>query len=288
MPGGKHASCDRPEVARLFVDVILGLSSLLVIPALGVSKRALDELQGNTESLRTFALKRSFQTDWYRLMSWDFACFMIALAVAWSERIRHSWAGGTIHLGRIHLVLFLASSFTQTFAVYSIMCTARGLKCLVDRFLVQLAISQRYVKFEIQWKVRAALMRRLSSGLEWNFMSLGFTATMAVLFGILDVSNGSRLQLIPSCIIFGCVPFMAWSTAGVTEACQKVPPTINALTHSQVNPGARLLLQSVQMSEAGVNIGGTRLSKGIVIKSFYFTCMAVFGISTNLFDLKIG
>ena len=77
---------------------------------------------------------------------------------------------------------------------------------MVDKFLVQLATSQQYISFEIRWKVRAALMRRLSSGLEWTFMALCMTATMAALFGIIDVSNGYRLQLLPPCIIFGCVP----------------------------------------------------------------------------------
>eukprot|EP00930_Biecheleria_cincta_P049874 TRINITY_DN35076_c0_g1_i1.p1 TRINITY_DN35076_c0_g1~~TRINITY_DN35076_c0_g1_i1.p1 ORF type:complete len:697 (+),score=100.79 TRINITY_DN35076_c0_g1_i1:93-2183(+) len=286
--GAEPVSCDGSEVARLFVDVILGLGSCLVLPSAGFSKFALDDLQANIQSLRTFASRRHFHVVWYQLMSWDFFCFTIALVAAWLERMRGSVAEGTMHREKLHLVLFMISSFTVIFAAYSLQCTSRGLKCMVDKFLVQLATSKQYVSFEIRWKVRAALMRRLSSGLEWTFMALGMTATMAVLFGIIDVSNGYRMQLVPPFIVFGCVPCIGWCTAGVTDACQKVPPTINALTHSEVNHGARLLLQSVQASEAGIYIGGTRLSKGVVIKLFYFTSMAVFGISTNLFDLKIG
>eukprot|EP00931_Biecheleriopsis_adriatica_P000243 TRINITY_DN10025_c0_g2_i1.p1 TRINITY_DN10025_c0_g2~~TRINITY_DN10025_c0_g2_i1.p1 ORF type:complete len:697 (+),score=118.94 TRINITY_DN10025_c0_g2_i1:41-2092(+) len=277
-PGRSHATV---------MDIVIGAGSCFVTPLLGLLQRSLNRAQANLDSLWRMALRRHFEENWFKMTSKDVAVLVLMWSLLLSERVYTALLLETTH-DKIHCVLFMLVFFHLSGAAFHMLFWCRGLCCLVDNFLVNLAKGTPAASLEKSWKIRVALMRRISRGFEACFSLLCLTALLSCLALLFDIANGVQtLNLLPRVCVVLYLPLTFWQSASVTDYCSKAPATANSLIrHRDHGTDSFNVVQFIHASEAGIYIYDTRLTKGMVLKFIYFTVVALFSICTNLFDFK--
>eukprot|EP00931_Biecheleriopsis_adriatica_P000241 TRINITY_DN10025_c0_g1_i1.p1 TRINITY_DN10025_c0_g1~~TRINITY_DN10025_c0_g1_i1.p1 ORF type:complete len:695 (+),score=115.59 TRINITY_DN10025_c0_g1_i1:49-2085(+) len=276
-----------PRPQAMIMDIVLGAGSCLVIPLLGLFPKSLNYEQNNLHSLRQMAVRRHFELNWFAMTSKDVTVLLLMWCLVISERTYTQLHLETTH-DRVHRILFTLVFIQFSAAAFHFLFWCRGLCSLVDNYLVNLAKGIPSSRLERSWKIRVALMRRISSGFEACFCLLCLTSLLAVLALLFDVANGQTWSVLSRACILLYLPLTFWQSACVTDSCSKAPSAANSLIrHKDRGNDSFNVVQFIRSSEAGVYIYETRLTKGIVLKFVYFTMVALFSICTNLFDFKI-
>eukprot|EP00930_Biecheleria_cincta_P088348 TRINITY_DN77582_c0_g1_i1.p1 TRINITY_DN77582_c0_g1~~TRINITY_DN77582_c0_g1_i1.p1 ORF type:complete len:653 (-),score=92.94 TRINITY_DN77582_c0_g1_i1:79-2037(-) len=280
-----------PHISRgsdwLFVDIVLGLSTFLVLPSMGLRPSTLRELQNNTDVLFNIAREKRFEKMWKMHVSKDFVAVIILWCAAVAERMRHTFSHEFGVLDSVHICLFAMSSFTQASITHAIVLRARCLNCILERFLIDTATGQHKRRTELYWKARAALLRRLSIVMERCILLMVSTGTLIAFFLLLDIHSGHRTAVVAPGLLLLYSLAMIWVVAGVTDTCQRMPPVISSLTARRWHGRDALhLVQAISASEAGIYVYDTKVSKSMIVKFVYVTGIALFGISTNILELR--
>lgn len=281
-------SNNTPAMEYLFTDLIIGFGAFLAPASLGVRLRVLKERHADTLKLHAMSQKRGFSGTWVTQASYDFLILAVVWIASVTERTRATvMKTNSTGLDRLHVALFTCASANLLCGAFSILMCCRGMTCMVDGFLLSVLRGRSLARCEHSWKLRMALMRRVCSRFERCCILLAVTATVAAFTMVVDMANGYRLALIPSMIMVTYIPLAFWQMAAVTDVCKRVPPTVNSvICHTDSGNDALYLVQFIQASEAGFYVCDTLLSRGLVLKFIYFTCVAIFAASTNVFMIR--
>eukprot|EP00930_Biecheleria_cincta_P034385 TRINITY_DN23773_c0_g2_i1.p1 TRINITY_DN23773_c0_g2~~TRINITY_DN23773_c0_g2_i1.p1 ORF type:complete len:647 (+),score=85.53 TRINITY_DN23773_c0_g2_i1:178-2118(+) len=288
MSVGPELSEDMPATGRLITDLVLGFSAFFGPACLGVGLRVLKERHTDTAKLHGMSQRRGFSGTWITQSSHDFLIVAVMWIASVTERTRAtimktSFTG----LDCLHVALFACAAANLLCSAFSILICSRGMTCMVDGFLLSVLRGRSLAGCERSWKLRMALMRRVCSGFERCCILLALTATVAAFTTLVDMANGYRLELIPHTILVCYFPWAFWQMASVTDVCKRVPPTVNSMiSHTESGNNALYLVQFIQASDAGFYVYDTLLARGLVQKSVYFTGVALFAASTNIFQIR--
>mmetsp|Transcript_18677 Transcript_18677/g.32752 ORF Transcript_18677/g.32752 Transcript_18677/m.32752 type:complete len:873 (+) Transcript_18677:75-2693(+) len=270
-----------------WMELAIAGGACLALPSIGMRKKVLEDNIRITEALRSAAAKCNFASSWAWQVGQDFGVLVLVWLSALSLHIL-SQDFTTWH-GILQTVQFAVFAGTISTAAFSSLLWLRGLQCMVDSFLIGLARSQNVPKSERAWKWMSALMRRMSSLNQLCLTLLAGTAALSAASILMDAANGHRADLLPYVILIMYVPSVLWNSATLTDACKRVPPVVSSLcSHRVLDKDTLYLVQLIHMSEAGLYVYDTQLTRGIVQKFVYFTVVALCFTATNIFEVSLS
>eukprot|EP00441_Pelagodinium_beii_P031892 CAMPEP_0197626732 /NCGR_PEP_ID=MMETSP1338-20131121/5563_1 /TAXON_ID=43686 ORGANISM="Pelagodinium beii, Strain RCC1491" /NCGR_SAMPLE_ID=MMETSP1338 /ASSEMBLY_ACC=CAM_ASM_000754 /LENGTH=855 /DNA_ID=CAMNT_0043197287 /DNA_START=66 /DNA_END=2633 /DNA_ORIENTATION=- len=270
-----------------WMELVISAGACFALPSTGITKKALDDNIKITEALQAAARMRKFGSNWARQVGQDFLVFLLVLISALTLRVLSS--DFTSWYCIMRLVLFTLSAGTIAAAAFGSLFWSRGLQCMIDSFLICLAHGSSVARSERSWKWMSALMRRMSSLNQLCLTLLAGTAALSAASILMDAANGHRADLLPYVILIMYVPSVLWNSATLTDACKRVPPVVSSLcSHRVLDKDTLYLVQLIHMSEAGLYVYDTQLTRGIVQKFVYFTVVALCFTATNIFEVSLS